>query len=305
MRCEQHTKTATCDSCDVCKRCPSPDCTKYKHGTGQDHRGWSSAPSTQEERDKRKALELAALGGPREQPVRAAVTSLQPESYVDDAHDLKDAWCHLQFAFVELGLPLPDRVLEQRPIFTSERLQGQNLEQALCVVRRFVEAGARLVTSDQDASAVLVDTFEAAICNRQKNATPDLLSRVCTMILTVKDKDHRRVLRALCAELPEEVVKDALEEAWDKLSPEDQDRVRAEGVELRKPQLSLEGEAVPTALQPTAAALKRKRTEEETRRAFSRRTLKNGQRDFAQLIKGGELEVTRITKSPHRRTDDV
>ena len=237
--------------------------------------------------------------------MRAAVTSLQPESYVDDAHDLKDAWCHLQFAFVELGLPLPDRVLEQRPIFTSERLQGQNLEQALCVVRRFVEAGARLVTSDQDASAVLVDAFEAAICNRQKNATPDLLSRVCTMILTVKDKDHRRVLRALCAELPEEVVKDALEEAWDKLSPEDQDRVRAEGVELRKPQLSLEGEAVPTALQPTAAALKRKRTEEETRRAFSRRTLKNGQRDFAQLIKGGELEVTRITKSPHRRTDDV
>jgi len=47
------------------------------------------------------------------------------------------------------------------------------------------------------------------------------------MILTVKDDEHRRVLRALVAELPEEVVEDALEEAWNKHSLEEQSRVRA------------------------------------------------------------------------------
>ena len=67
----------------------------------------------------------------------------------------------------------------------------------------------------------------------------------------------------MVAELPAGVVEDALEEVWIKLSPEEQNRVRAEGVELHKPQLSLEGEAMPTALHPTAAARKRKRTEEE------------------------------------------
>jgi len=68
-------------------------------------------------------------------------------------------------------------------------------------------------------------------------------------------------------------------------------------VELRKPQLSLKGEAMPTALQPTAAARKRRRTEEESRSAFSRRKHENAQRDFAQLIKGGKLEVTLMIRS--------
>jgi len=296
MPCGYHSKGTDCDACDKCQRCPNPAC-EAKHGTGERKAGRPRAPSTQEERDKRKVLELAALGGPRTQPVRATVTALHPESYVDDSHDLKDAWSHLQSAFVELGMPLPDTMLEIRPMFTSEQLTDANLDKALSLVKRFVEAGARLVTSDQEASAVLVAAYEAAICYGKKNTTPDLLPRACTMILTVKDKDHRRVLRALCAELPDEAVKVALEEAWDKLSPEDQNRVRAEGVELRKPQLSMEGEAISTDPLPTAAALKRKRTEDETRCAFSRRNHENGQRDFAQLTNGAELEVTRMTKS--------
>jgi len=272
MRCERHNKTATCDSCDVCKRCPNPDCTKYKHGTGQDHRGRSSKPLTEEERDKRKALELAALGGPRAQPDRAAVTALQPECYVDDAHPDQEAWRLLQLAFSELGVALPGFVLERRPRFSSDALTDSNLDKGLALLRRFVEAGARLVTSDQDASAILVAAFEAAICKPKKTATPDLLSRACTMLLTVRDNEHRRVLRALCAELPGEIVNDALQEAWDKLSPEEQNRVQAEGVELHKPQLTLEGETMATVLHATTAALKRKWTEEEARTSFSRRT---------------------------------
>jgi len=156
----------------------------------------------------------------------------------------------------------------------------------------------RLVTSDQEASGIVIDAFEDAICKRRKIASADvLLPRACAMILTAKDNEHRRVLRALVAELLEEVVEEALEEAWNKLSPEEQSRVRAEGVELRKPHLSLEGEAVPTARQPTAAARKRKRTEEESRGAFSWWIRNNARNDFAQLIKGGKLEVTRMIKS--------
>ena len=168
MRCERHNKTATCDSCDVCKRCPNPRCTKYKHGTGQNQSGWSTAPSTQEERDQRRALELVALGGPRAQPARAAVTALQPDTYVDDTHEFKAVWRGLELAFTEVGVALLSFMLERRPRYSSETLSDPNLAKALTLVRCFVEAGVRLVTSDQEASGIVIDAFEDAIASAER-----------------------------------------------------------------------------------------------------------------------------------------
>jgi len=254
---------------------------------------------SQEERDKRKALDLAAVGGPRTQPMRAAVTALQPETYVEDGPEFKDAWSHLQLALAELGVTLPDRVLERQPRFSSETLVGQNLDYAIAVLRCLLLAGARLVTVNKDATELLLSKFEASIHRDDEDDTSfsDLLSRACTMILTVKDNEHRRVLRASIAHLPDGVVQQALADAWGKLSLEEKMRVHVDGVEVHKPRLSLEGDVVPAAQQPTALALKRKRTEGEARSKFSRRTRENGQKDFAQLTKGGQLESTQLVKA--------
>jgi hypothetical protein len=210
MPCDQHAKTADCVACHSCKRCPSPTCT-YLHGTGRSSCGRSKAPASHEAREILRAKAVANAGGPRAQPKRAAVESLQEDSYVDqiasdegyDSNTGTSKWRSLTRAAAALGIAVPQRLLERKPEFTVEALEGRNLSDSLSLLKDFVESVCRSLTFDDDSCAALrLKLAQRQAEMNERHRSEDLEQRIAKLILTVNNNDYRRVLRSLLGGLP-------------------------------------------------------------------------------------------------------